>query len=80
MDIMSRLKKGVCVLKIISKTKLKSQMLKILRDIERAGEDVIITDRAKAVLRITKYHENDSDALAFLRDAILEYKNPDEPV
>jgi len=36
----------------MSKTKLKAQMLKVFRQIERSGESVIVTDRGKPTLRI----------------------------
>ncbi|RJQ54752.1 MAG: type II toxin-antitoxin system Phd/YefM family antitoxin [Desulfobacteraceae bacterium] len=36
----------------ISKSKLKSNMLKIFRDIEKSGEELIVTDNNKPVLRI----------------------------
>ena len=36
----------------ISKGKLKTNMLRIFRDIESSGEELIVTDRNRAVLRI----------------------------
>jgi antitoxin (DNA-binding transcriptional repressor) of toxin-antitoxin stability system len=37
---------------MISKSKLKAQMLKIFREIEETGEEVIVTDNNRPVLRI----------------------------
>jgi antitoxin (DNA-binding transcriptional repressor) of toxin-antitoxin stability system len=37
---------------MISKSKLKAQMLKIFREIEESGEEVIITDNSRPVLKI----------------------------
>ncbi len=36
----------------ISKSKLKAQMLRVFREIEASGEELIVTDRNRAVLRI----------------------------
>ncbi len=36
----------------ISKSKLKAQMLRIFRELERSGEELIVTDRGRPVLRI----------------------------
>ena len=36
----------------ISKSKLKANMLRIFRDIEQTGEELIVTDRNQPVLRI----------------------------
>lgn len=36
----------------ISKGKLKANMLRIFREIESSGEELIVTDRNRAVLRI----------------------------
>ena len=36
----------------ISKTKLKANMLRVFREIEASGEELIVTDRNRPVLRI----------------------------
>lgn len=36
----------------ISKSKLKSTMLRVFREIEQSGEDLIVTDHNRPVLRI----------------------------
>lgn len=36
----------------ISKSKLKAQMLRIFRELESSGEELIVTDRRRPVLRI----------------------------
>lgn len=36
----------------VSKSKLKAQMLGIFRDIEKTGEEVIVTDNQRPVLKI----------------------------
>ena len=36
----------------ISKSKLKANMLRVFRDIEESGEELIVTDRNRPVLRV----------------------------
>jgi len=67
-------------MKRVSKSKLKPNLLKILRDIEKNGDEVIITDRGKPVLKISRYSENTDDVLHYLKNSIINYENPTEPV
>lgn len=55
--IMTIVMTTVCEVKMItiSKSKLKAQMLEIFREIEKTGEEVIVTDRDRPVLRIVPY-------------------------
>jgi len=39
-------------MKTISKSKLKAHMLKVFREIEQTGEELIVTDHNNAVLKI----------------------------
>jgi len=47
-------------MKTISKSKLKSQLLELLRFVESEGEELIITDRGKPVVKISKYGDSPS--------------------
>jgi prevent-host-death family protein len=67
-------------MKRVSKSKLKPNLFKILRDIEKNGDEVIITDRGKPVLKISRYSENTDDVLHYLKNSIINYENPTEPV
>ncbi|MHC5925671.1 type II toxin-antitoxin system Phd/YefM family antitoxin [Nostoc sp.] len=42
-------------MKSISKNKLKSQLLEFLRLVESEGEEIVVTDRGKPVVKISKY-------------------------
>lgn len=42
-------------MKTVSKSKFKSRLLELLRCVESEGEDIIVTDRGKPVVKITKY-------------------------
>jgi len=48
------------IMKTISKSKLKSQLLELLRFVESEGEELIITDRGKPVVKISKYGDSPS--------------------
>ncbi len=64
----------------ISKSKLKPYMLKIFREIEETGEELIVTDHGRAVLKIIPYSENTEDSLLELRGTVERYDSPFEPV
>lgn len=40
----------------ISKSKLKSKLLELLRYVESEGEELIVTDRGKPVVKISRYY------------------------
>jgi prevent-host-death family protein len=48
------------IMKTISKSKLKSQLLEFLRLVESEGEELIVTDRGKPVVKISKYGDSPS--------------------
>ena len=43
------------VMQSISKSKLKSKLLELLRYVESEGEELIVTDRGKPVVKISRY-------------------------
>ena len=49
-----------CMMKTISKSKLKSQLLEFLRLVESEGEELIVTDQGKPVVKISKYGNSPS--------------------
>lgn len=65
----------------ISKSKLKSQMLKIFRDIEASGEELTITDRGRPVLRVTPINKKMSieEAFADVYGQVEFFEDPDTP-
>ena len=67
-------------MKNISKSRLKPKMLNIFRQIEKTGEEYVVTDHGKPVLKISRYHEKPDQLLAELKGSVLKYENPDEPV
>ena len=64
----------------IAKSKFKPHALQYFREVERTGKALIITDRGKPVLKIVPYFENPAEALGMLRNSVVKYENPTDPV
>ncbi|MEA5571999.1 type II toxin-antitoxin system prevent-host-death family antitoxin [Calothrix sp. UHCC 0171] len=52
-------------MKSISKSKLKSKLLEFLRLVESEGEEIVVTDRGKPVVKISKYGDSPLTAELF---------------
>ncbi len=65
---------------MISKSKFKPRALHYFREIEKTGKELIICDRGKPVLKIVPYAENPAKTLKALRNTVLKYEDPTEPV
>ena len=66
--------------KIVSKSKFKPYALKYFRQVQETGEELIITDRSRPVLKIVPYSESPEDVLKSLRGSVLKYESPMQPV
>lgn len=64
----------------VSKSRFKAQALEILRQVERTGEPVIITDHGRPVVVLRKYAKREPAAQASLAGSILHYEAPFEPL
>ncbi len=67
-------------MKKISKSKLKPVMLKVFREIEQTGEELVITDHGRPVLKVIPYKTEKKDTLDELRGTVIRYDDPFEPV
>jgi len=65
---------------MISKSKFKPRALHYFREIERTGKELIICDHGKPVLKIVPYAEDPEAALRALRNTVINYTDPTEPV
>jgi antitoxin (DNA-binding transcriptional repressor) of toxin-antitoxin stability system len=65
---------------MISKSQFKPRALYYFREIEKTGKELVISDHGKPVLKIVPYVENPEEALKVLRDTVLKYDDPTEPV
>lgn len=65
---------------IVSKSRFKPHALEYFRQVQQTGEELIITDQNKPVLKIVPYSEDPMAGLQALRNTVLEYQEPLEPV
>jgi len=65
---------------MISKSQFKPRALEYFRRVEKTGKELIISDHGKPVLKIVPYTENPEEALKTLRDTVIKYDDPTEPV
>jgi prevent-host-death family protein len=68
------------ILRQVSKSEFKAKALEYFRHVEASGEEIIVTDRGKPVIRILPARMAEDDARAKLRGAVLKYDDPTEPV
>jgi len=66
--------------KHVAKSKFKPRALHYFREVQRTGRELIITDRGKPVLKIVPYSEEASETLGLLRESVIKYDRPTEPV
>ena len=64
----------------VSKSQFKPKALEFFREIEKSGKSLIITDRGKPVLKIVPYSEDPAESLRLLRNSVVKYQDPLEPV
>ena len=64
----------------VSKSRFKSRALEYFRQIENSRKPLIITDRGKPVLKIVPFSEDPEEILKELRNSVVKYKDPTEPV
>jgi len=64
----------------VSKSKFKPKALKYFRQIEKTGKELIITDHGKPTLKIVPYNNDPMETLKSLRNTVIEYIDPLEPV
>ncbi len=64
----------------ISKSSFKPQALKYFRQIQENGQELIITDHSKPVIKIIPFREEPDVILKELRNSITRYDDPFKPV
>ena len=63
-----------------SKSRFKPRALQYLQEVQDNGVVLIITDHGKPVIRIIPYSENPQEALKRLRNTVIRYDDPTQPV
>jgi prevent-host-death family protein len=66
--------------KVVSKSKFKPKSLEYFRQIEESGEELIITDHGRPVIKVIPYSVRPADAMQLLRNSVKTYKKPTGPV
>ena len=64
----------------VSKSRFKPKALRYFRQVQKSGKPLIITDRGKPVLKIVPYSEDPQEVLKTLRNTVVRYDDPMEPV
>ena len=64
----------------VSKSQFKPRSLEYFRRIEQTGEELIITDHGRPVLKVVPYVDDPEMWFKGLRNTVLRYENPMEPV
>jgi antitoxin (DNA-binding transcriptional repressor) of toxin-antitoxin stability system len=65
---------------IVSKSCFKPKALKFFRQVQETGQELIITDHAKPVLKIIPFHKQPQSVLEELRNSVRRYDDPLAPV
>lgn len=63
-----------------SKSVFKAKALDYFRQIEASGESVIVTDHGKPVLEVRPYRGIGRQPLDLLKNSLIRYDNPTDPV
>jgi antitoxin (DNA-binding transcriptional repressor) of toxin-antitoxin stability system len=64
----------------VSKSLFKPRSLEYFRHIEQTGEELIITDHGRPVLKVVPYVADPEEHFKGLRGTVLKYDDPTEPV
>jgi prevent-host-death family protein len=65
---------------VISKSKFKPHALKYFRQVEKTGKELVITDHGLPKIKIVPYSEDPLESLKSLRNSVITYDDPTEPV
>lgn len=64
----------------ISKSQFKPRSLEYFRKVELTGEELVITDHGRPVLKVVPYVSEPEECFRGLRGTVLKYEDPLEPV
>ena len=64
----------------VSKSRFKARALELFRQVESTGQPIVITDRGAPVLKLIPYRKDPRQALQALRDTVVKYQSPTDPV
>lgn len=64
----------------VSKSRFKARALEHMRQVERTGQELVITDRGTPVVKIVRYERDPASLLKSLRGTVRRYVEPTRPV
>lgn len=64
----------------ISKSNFKAHALEVMRDVEKTGDEVVITSHGKPALIVKRFKQKDVSPLEKLRNSVVKYSSPTKPV
>lgn len=64
----------------IPKTEFKRRALEFFRHVETSGESLIVTDHGKPTIEVRPFRSFDLHPLDVLRDSVVRYDKPTDPV
>jgi prevent-host-death family protein len=64
----------------ISKSQFKARALEYFREVERTGRPLVVTDHGTPVIKIVPYTQDPAAAFHELRDSVVRYEAPTDPV
>ena len=64
----------------VSKSRFKALALEYMRQVERTGKELVITDRGTPVVKIVRYERDPAALLKPLRGTVRRYSEPTRPV
>lgn len=64
----------------VSKSRFKAHALELFRQVESTGEEIVVTDRGRPVIKVVPYAADPARQLSEIRDSVVRYDAPEEPV
>jgi prevent-host-death family protein len=64
----------------ISKSKFKGRALEYCRQVQKTGKEIVLTEHGRPVLKLVPYIEGTRATMEKLRNSVLLYNDPPEPV
>jgi prevent-host-death family protein len=66
--------------RVVSKSKFKPRALEFFRQVEETGEELVITDQGRPVVKVVPYQATRVAKPSTLRGSVRRYERPLEPV
>jgi len=68
------------MLKNISKSQFKPKALEIMREVEKTGKSIVITDHGIPKLELRVYQSETDDPFEKLKGTVISYTDPTNPI